>query len=385
MPEAIDYGRLLQEVPGVLQEYNEESTRDKKSIKYLKQLGIDNAEEYAAYWYNNMGGSQMYSQAPITPTTPPPQTGATNPTVTDPYTPPTTPNGGQTTPDVITNPPPTNTSTGQPTGTGSGAAVTPGGNRDVAFNQALFNARLQLINQGYNPDQFMGEIGGYLTDIYNIIPTTDSNAGAYFDPNFVTNFIGGKNAGAQRQARNFVSQSLKKPNLDYTALDATISKLLEGGLKEGQDYLDRGRTRGQFNDVGYNAGVGKLAEAKAKASAKLKGYATDIYGKYNTQFDDIYSRANTAANGATFDAPFDLTPFAGEFDRLSSRVNGAGLEGELLSQVGDQPLIDLASLRTSIGKGQGAVNLKDLDVLEGLDRRKRVSDQGRGIGSQGTF
>jgi hypothetical protein len=362
MPD-IDWNRLLQDVPGVRAEYEDEATRDRQSQRYLQQLGIGSAEDYARYWYNNMGGSSMYSQAPVTPVTP------------------TTP------PPVQTQPPPTN-STPLPTTPGTPQVVaptSPSGNRNVQYDLAVARARQQLLAQGLDPALYLPEIENQLRLTYNIIPDTETNAGQYFDPNFAGDYLQGRTAMARNNARNMVTNSLKKPGLDYTALDGTISKLLTEGLTEGENYLKRGQQRGQFNESGLQAGRTKLESAKAKASAKLKGYASDVYGKYGSQFDDIYSRALGDANNVGIGQEFDISPYKSEYDRLSQRLTGEGLEGELLGLVGDEPLINLNDLRGGIAKGQGTTNLRDLDALEGLANRRKASEVGRGLGSQGAF
>lgn len=354
----VDWNELLRTNPGVLQEFEEENSRDRKSKKNLADLGILDAEDYAQWWDTNLNNGQYaasYVPSSNTPTVPP-GTGET-------YTPPTT----------------------DPVGTGAGGSTTPGGTRDTALNMALANARWQLMGQGLNPDEFMGDISNYLNDIYKIIPEDDKNAGSYFDPNFVGTYIGGKNAVASTNARNMARGAFGSPGMDYTSLDATISKLLEGSIKEGEEYLDRGFKRGQFNEAGVKSGRGKLDLAKSKATAKLRGYANDIFNTRKSEFDDIRNRALADASDTTISDPFDIAPYRDEYERLSGALSGPGIEGELLSKLGNEDLIDLNELRGGIAKGQGTVNLKDLDVLEGLERRKNVASAGRGLGSEGAF
>lgn len=362
MPDInIDWNKLLELRPDVKAQFENDATRDYKSKQQLLNLGILTDTDYAKYWYNNMGSKQGFV--------------APNKTVVD-YFPP-----DKSQPTTLP-PTPVETTTG---GVGSGATTLPGGNRDTALKQAQLRARLLLQQEGISDPSFSSQIDNYLTDIYNTISPDDKNAGSYFDPNLAMSFIGGRNNQFRNSAKSSVNSLLKKPALNYTSLDATISKLLGEAGKEGEEYLQRGVKRGQFNDTGYNAGLSKLEQAKTKARSKLSTYAGDLINKYSGQFNDIYSRASQAANNADAGVGFDITPFQQEYDTLSSRVNGSNLEGELLGVLGEQPLIDFASLRGSVGKAQGAVNLRDLDVLDGIAKRKRASDFGRGLGSEGAF
>lgn len=350
----LDWAKLLRDRPDVLAEFQQESSRDHKSKMNLSNQGVLTDEDFAKWWYNNYGANEGYTQtaAPVTPQTPAPNPNAPNPAT--------------------------------PQGPGTGATTTPGGNRSVALQQARMRARMQLQAQGLNPDQYMSEIDSQLNDIYNIIPDSDNNAGSYFDPNFATDFIGGKNAQARTAARGMATNYFKSP-LQYSSLDATISRLLGEGIQEGEKYLERGQKRGQFNEAGVEGGRTKLLSAKAKAQAKLKGYANDIFSKYDTQFGNLRDRALADASDTSVSDPFDLTRYTGEYDRLSSQVNGEALEGDLLNLMGDEPLINLQGLRGGVAQSQGTTNLKDLDVLEGLSKRKQASSGGRGLGSEGAF
>lgn len=67
-PKAGDanWGALLTANPGVLQEYQQEASRDAKSVANLERLGINNAEDYAKWWagQNNVTAPQ-WSQEDI--------------------------------------------------------------------------------------------------------------------------------------------------------------------------------------------------------------------------------------------------------------------------------------------------------------------------------
>lgn len=337
----IDWQGLLNAVPGVRQEFQEESSRDGKSKQNLLDLGILNDEDYAKYWYNSMGGSGLINAPTVAPVTTPNPTPSTIP------------------------------------------GDTPAA-RNSAMYQAINRAKLGVQSRGLNWDDYDDDILSSIGGIYDTISDSDKNPSGYFDPNLADSVLNGKQNQARMQYRGQVNSKLGTPGVDYTQLDATISKLLGESEAEANSLIERGQKRGQFNEVGAQAGMGKLAQAKTKARARLMSEAEGLYSKYSGEFNSIKDSALSAANNYTLGDTFDIGQYGSQYDRLQKSV-GSRIEGDLYDLIGDDPLINFNDIRGSIGQGQGAVNLRDLDVMDGLEKRKNMSSAGRGLGSQGAF
>ena len=191
---------------------------------------------------------------------------------------------------------------------------------------------------------------------------------------------------AREAARGQVQTGLgtASAKLNSSILGNTVNDVLTGAYDKAKLQLDRGKTRGMYNDVGYNAGLGSLEAGKTTALTKLNTTANDILSGYRKSYDDIRSEALDAANNWSGTGNFDLTDYSTRANEILTNAQ-AWAPGALQSAIGGMPLFDLNAIRTEAGTAQGAVNLKNTDVLEALAKRKQAQGVGRGLGSQGSF
>lgn len=323
--------------------------------------------DYARWWLDNYGINEGYTQnhAPTTPTTP------STPAPSTPANPTPIPDN------------PTTTTPGTGLGIPFGNSVS-GISPAQALAQAQARARLAVQGRGLNYDDYSGELNGYLNDIFSTIPAGDTNASSYFDPNFADQILNGDQNKKRLTYKNQVNSEFSHPAIDRTSLDGIISKILGDNTQQATDMLNNGLKRGQFNEIGVQGGLSKLDLAKQKAKSKLNVAADDVFNGYDSQFKDVYQRALDAASSYQLGENFDISGYENEFGRLKDTAT-KNAEGELLQSIGDQPLINLADVRSGAGIAQGAVNLGNLDVLDALAKRKQASGVGRGLGSQGAF
>jgi hypothetical protein len=360
----IDYAKILTDRPDVAQKYIDESTRDAKSKANLQSIGVYSPIDFAKWWYQNQGKPAGY----VGPTL------GSVPGTTPGTTPTTTP-AATTTPDAST-----------PAAPGSPLTAKPGTPEYTASARslALLKAQQAVQGRGLDFEQYKPEVNSYLDQLFSAIPAGDANPQSYIDPNFADQILNGDQAKARIGYTNQVNSKFGNPGLDYHSLDDTINSILGDASKSGQDMLDNGLKRGQFNEIGVAAGQNKLAAAKAKARAKLDSTAQDVFNTYDSKFTDLYDRALKGASGYQLGQNFDETPFDNEFSRLKDSAQ-TDATGQLYSAIGDSPLINLTDIRGAVGVGQGSTNLTDLDVLDAISKRKNASDVGRGLGSQGAF
>jgi hypothetical protein len=167
-------------------------------------------------------------------------------------------------------------------------------------------------------------------------------------------------------------------------LDDAISSILGEQRGNAQQYLDRGKARGIYNDTGYNAGVATINNAANVARSDLSSLGSTVIDKYRGQLDTIGDEAYSAASGFNLGDNFSLDPYISRYSDVLGRAN-ANASGDLRSLVGGKNYFDFSNLTQKAGMAQGAQNLRDTDVATALRERKRVNSLGRGLSSQGAF
>lgn len=191
---------------------------------------------------------------------------------------------------------------------------------------------------------------------------------------------------ARGQARDSVYSGLGTSGSKFSPdlLDDTINSILGTKASAAQEQLDRGKARGMYNDVGYQAGLASLNTNKEAAHSRLENSAEGILAGYRSKYDDVRNEALGAASTFSGVGQFSLDPFLNEANDLVTRAKAAA-PGAFLDAIGSDPLFDLSAIRSDAGTAQGALNLRDTSLVDALAKRKKVDALGRGLGSQGAF
>jgi hypothetical protein len=191
--------------------------------------------------------------------------------------------------------------------------------------------------------------------------------------------------------QEFLGQADQKFGADYgqkniasSLLDDTINSILQEQRNGASQYLDRGKARGIYNDVGYNAGLANIGSTYEAGGAKLRGLGNDVIGKYRADANAVRDKAYTAASSYTLGRDFSLDPYINEGNEVIGRAQ-QNAAGDLRNTFGGTQLFDFSALNNRAGQAQGAINMRDTDVATALNERKRLNTLGRGLGSQGAF
>lgn len=193
-----------------------------------------------------------------------------------------------------------------------------------------------------------------------------------------------KRAQFGQQAASEFGPTYSSTKLQPSLLDNTISQILGEQQGSAQQYLDRGKARGIYNDVGYGAGASQLGSQAEAGRAQLSTLGNDVLSGYKTKLDDVRDKAYSAASGYTLGQPLNLDAYAQEGNQIANDAQtNAG--GQLRSALGGQNFFDFSKLTNAAGSAQGAQNLQDTDLMSALAQRKKANAVGRGLGSQGAF
>ena len=263
---------------------------------------------------------------------------------------------------------------------------------NAARNQALAMARLginqELQRRGLGADAYAPQFQSYLDQIMGVIPQSETNFDNYFTPNLASDVLSGIQAGERNQYKGQVNErfggNFASQYLPDTLLDDTINSTLNTQYGDAKSVLERGLARGQYNDRGFNAGLGALNNARTSNEARLNTIEGDLLSGYRSKLGDVRNSAFNAATGYQLGDTFNLDDYGSQAESIANNAR-QNAPGEFLTAVGSTPMFDLGAIGGAAGIGQGSVNLNNLDVREGLERRKLSAARGRGLGSQGAF
>jgi hypothetical protein len=306
-----------------------------------------------------------------TPTTPAPVT----PTPTVPVTPtPTTP----TVPGTPTTTPTTPTTPAAPDFATRLAA---------ARAQAAQNAELFIRSQGLDAAQYMPLINAeFDRRAASILPTDDPRAA--FTNDIANSVLLGEQSRRRNEFLNSVGQRFNPGHenaaVPSSLLDDAINSILQEQQGNAQQFLDRGRARGIYNDVGYNAGLSAVNNAASVGRADLSSLGSSVIDRYRGNLDEIGDEAYSVASGWELGNPnFSLDPYVNQYSDVLGRAT-TNAAGDLRGLLGGRNYFDFGDLGNRAGMAQGATNLRDTDIATALRERRRANST-RGLGSQGAF
>lgn len=256
-----------------------------------------------------------------------------------------------------------------------------------ARDRAMYDANLYLRSKGLNPDDYAAQLNSEFDHIQNTIGADDDPTKA-FGSNTIQSLLEGQRTQKYQQykkeADSRFGAGFEKRDITTSLLDDTINSILGKQQTSAQQYLDRGKARGMYNEVGYNAGTNAINSALTAGRSEIGSIGNTVLDKYRGQADTVRDHAYDALGATDIGDNFSLDPYVSEYQGiLNDAKNNAG--GDLLGTLGNRNFFDLSNLTQQAGTAQGALNLRDTDVATALTERKRRNSMNRGIGSQGAF
>lgn len=256
-----------------------------------------------------------------------------------------------------------------------------------ARSKALYNSDLFLRSKGLDPAAYSAMLNSEFDRIQANIGEGDDVRTA-FSGDIINSLLQGERARRYRefdnQADNAFSQGFEKRDMPSSLLDDVIGEILGKQKNDALQYLDRGKARGMFNDVGYNAGLSAIDNAAAAGRSELGTLGNSVLDKYRGMGDAVRDKAYSALGSWDIGDNFSIDPYVSEYQGIINDArNNAG--GDLRNVLGGKNFFDLNRVTQSAGTAQGAINLRDADVATALAERKRKNSLSRGLGSQGAF
>lgn len=210
----------------------------------------------------------------------------------------------------------------------------------------------------------------------------------FINGDLMANILGGERAKTTGQWKKEVATNFgpgfEDKAITSSLLDDVITDILGSQRGNALTYLDRGKARGIYNDVGYSAGMKALEDAMSAGKSELGSLGNTVLDKYRDMADRVGDEAYDYVSSLDFDDSFSLEPYLSEFSGIVSRATeNAG--GDLRGLLGGRNFFDFSNLSGKAGMAQGALNLRDADVATALAERRRKNSISRGLGSVGAF
>lgn len=257
----------------------------------------------------------------------------------------------------------------------------------MAKQAALNKADLHLRSLGLDPTQYIPLISAEFDKVASSA-SLQKDPYSVFSDDITTSVVNAEKARRtgqfSKEYENVFGTAADQQAAPSSLLDDAINSILTQQRGVAQQQLDRGKARGIYNDVGYNAGLSAIDTAMATGRSSLGSLGSGLINTYRGGLDEIGNKAYNAASSVGFDPTFSLDPYISEYNDYVGRTRN-NAAGDLRGALGNTNFFDLSNIRSAAGTAQGALNLRDTDVATALQERRRTQSARRGLGSQGAF
>ena len=254
-----------------------------------------------------------------------------------------------------------------------------------AYANAQNYGSSRLRNLGINDDY--GILNSYETALQKakgVVPELDPNPGSYFGNDLFENVLGETRTGQRNKlTKGYESEvplGFENTYIPDTADDALIQNIINEQFGEAGEYLNRAKSRGTLNDVGYNTANRALAGQKAGAIERANTTGLGVLETGRTGLKDIDKKARQGITNWDFGDTYDPSSWAGQI-KTGANTFTSGLEGKLRNAFGETEFFDPEALIAKGGKAQGAVNTGATALQDAMSEEERK----RTAGSVGAF
>lgn len=247
---------------------------------------------------------------------------------------------------------------------------------DEYSNNDLVQALQDQINKYYNT----GTYGKY----YFRHPNTNNE---YQD--ILNKFTKNQQTGMQ----NILSDASKLYDPTYGGgfnanfADQYVNDYLNSQYNDALEQLDRAKSRGTINDVGYNHALNDLATQLSANKSTYGAIGRDIVSGYNTGMQtNINNYQNLLDN-------YDLKSDYGRLNAdtinksLSDSYNNylAGFENDFDAAMSGQTPFDVSGILGNAKVAQGVVNPQTNSLVDAISEQNSKKKQKVGLGNEGIF
>lgn len=174
-------------------------------------------------------------------------------------------------------------------------------------------------------------------------------------------------------------------NANYA--DQYINNFLNTQYNDALEQLDRAKSRGTINDVGYNKAINDLATQLSANKSTYGAIGRDIISGYNTGMQtNINNYQNLLDN---YDLGNDYSRL--NTDTINNSLNTAynnylsGFENDFDAAMTGQTPFDVSGILGNAKVSQGVVNPQSNSLIDALSEQNTKKNQKVGLGNEGVF
>lgn len=153
------------------------------------------------------------------------------------------------------------------------------------------------------------------------------------------------------------------------------------------EQLDRAKSRGTLNDIGYNRALADLGTQKSAASSTLGSLGRSLVSDYNTGLQTGIENYQNLLNDYNLANDYSRLNTNTINNKLSGMYNDylSGFEGDFNAAMAGQEPFDVSSIMNSAKTSQGITNSQNNPLLDALNDQNSKKKQKVGLGNEGVF
>ena len=174
-------------------------------------------------------------------------------------------------------------------------------------------------------------------------------------------------------------------NTNYA--DQYVNNFLNSQYNDALEQLDRAKSRGTINDIGYNKAMNDLATQLSANKSIYGAIGRDIISGYNTGMQtDINNYQNLVNN---YDLGNDYSRL--NADTVNNNLNTAynnylsGFENDFDAAMSGQTPFDISGILGNAKVSQGVINPQSNSLIDALSDQNSKKNQKVGLGNEGVF
>ena len=169
--------------------------------------------------------------------------------------------------------------------------------------------------------------------------------------------------------------------------DQYVNDYLNSQYNDALEQLNRAKSRGTINDVGYNRAMNDLANQLSANKSTYGSIGRDIVSGYNTGMQTNINNYQNLLDNYNLNADYGRLNIDTINKSLSDSYNNylAGFENDFDAAISGQTPFDVSGILGNAKIAQGVVNPQTNSLVDAISEQNSKKKQKVGLGNEGIF